>query len=372
MANFKNIYKIIEELHPLYHENHKKWFRESYEICKKMLEKNNDEMSEIFVIQYFINKFQEEHTNIKINIPDIYDLKYADLFAFYNGDILFVTHSNYNDINIGSSIIKINNIPFKEYINEYMLYNGGVYNDLMDMKYQSNFLFIDNNNKYFEKPNNITLDNNKTIKLKYIKYNKNIKILDFFTYDIIDQRYFINKKSNHIYIHIHDFDAIKYDDLKKLLPCDELTVDLKYNFGGSIFNVEKFFKIVYGIDLQLGINIKLNKFINDDNIINKMKNKLKESLYCRKSIINKYLNNVSGPKLNLYVNEFSKSASKAFVHIVKLIIPNHNIHGFINTDDLCGTTITITTPYYELNIPTMCYSLNDCNNKKLEIDFNKL
>jgi hypothetical protein len=372
MFNFENIYNIIKELHPLYHEKHKKWFKESYDICNTMLLKYNDEISELFVIQYFINKFQEEHTNIRIYLPDDFKLKHANIFAYFNGDILYVTQSNDNRIKIGSSITMINNKPFKNYINEFMLYNGGICDDYMDMKYQSNFIFIDYKNKFFEKPYIIKLDNKKEIDLKYNKFYSDVNVLDFFTYDIIDQRYSINKKVNHIYMHINDFDKILYNDLVDLLPCDELTVDLKNNFGGSVYNVEKFFKIVYNIDIQLGIHIKLNRYINNDDVLKIKVNELNKSLYCRETIIKKYINKVIGPKLNVYVNEYSRSASKAFVNIVKTLIPNHKIYGVINTDDLCGTSITITTPYYDLNVPTMCYSLNGCEKKKIDLEFNKL
>ena len=75
------------------------------------------------------------------------------------------------------------------------------------------------------------------------------------------------------------------------------------------------------------------------------------------------------PKLNVYVNEYSRSSTKAFIEIVKLIIPKYNIYGEINTDDLCGTLITIATPFYELNIPTMCYVTQGCNKKKLDLKF---
>jgi hypothetical protein len=372
MVDFKNIYNIVQELHPLYYEKHKKWFNDSYDICNNMLLKYDDEISEIFVVQYFINNFQEEHTNIIISFPDYYNLKYANIFAYFNGDILHVTQSNDNRINIGSSITMINNKPFKEYINEFMLYNGGIHDDYMDMKYQSNFIFIDYKNMFFEKPNTIMLDNKTKINLKYSNFNSDINILDFFTYDIIDQRYSINKKLNHIYMHIHDFDTIIYDDLINLLPCDELTIDLKNNFVVSVFNVEKFFKIVYNIDIQLGIHVKLNKYTNSNVIFKKMKNILNKSFYCRCPIIKKYINKVVGPKLNVYVNEFSRSSSKAFINIVKLLVPDFQIHGIIDTDDLCGTSIAITTPDYELNIPTMCYSFNECSIKKLDFDFNKL
>lgn len=372
MTDFKNIYNIIRELHPLHHYKHKKWFEDSYDICNNMLLKYKDEISEIFVVQYFINNFQEEHTNIKINIPDNYNLKSANIYAYFNGDILYVTKSDDNRIKIGSSITMINDQPFKKYINEFMLYNGGIRDDDMDMKYQSNFIFIDYKNMFFEKPNTIILDNKMKINLKYTKMMSDINILDFFTYDIIDQRYSINKKLNHIYMHINDFNKISYDDLVELLPCDELTIDLKNNFGGSIYNVEKFFKIVYNIDIQLGIHIKLNKYTNNNDLLKKMKDKLNKTFYCRCPTITKYINNVIGPKLNVYVNEFSRSASRAFVNIVKLLVPNYQIHGIVNTDDLCGTSIVIITPEYELNIPTMCYSFNECKKKKLDLNFNKL
>ncbi len=351
MKLFKNIYNIIKELHPLYHKKHREWFDESYEICKKMLKRYDDEMSEIFVIQYFINKFQEEHTNIKLNIPDTYELRYCKIFGYFNGDILYITYSNDNRIDVGSTIKQINNQGIRDYINGFILYYGGIQNDIMDMKYQSNFIFIDHNNKYYEKPYNIILDNNKLIELKYTKINKKINILDYFTYDIIDQRYNIYKKEDKIYIHIHDFNQIEYKDLEKLLPCEEITVDLKYNFGGSINNVEKFFKLVYNIDIQLKINIKINKYSDDTDIINRMKKQLKE----KNNDIN--INKISGPKLNIYVNEYSKSASKIFIYIVKLIIPRYKIYGNINIEDICGTPITIITKEYELNIPTICYTL---------------
>ena len=73
----------------------------------------------------------------------------------------------------------INDQPFKKYINEFMLYNGGIRDDDMDMKYQSNFIFIDYKNMFFEKPNTIILDNKMKINLKYTKMMSDINILDF-------------------------------------------------------------------------------------------------------------------------------------------------------------------------------------------------
>jgi len=291
--------------------------------------------------------------------PHEYTLKYANFFTYFNGDILYVTYSNDKDIKKGDSIILINNMPYKTYINEFMKYCGGIQNDLMDMKYQSNFIFIDHHNPFFGKPVNITLDNNDIIKLNYVDYDMNTNVLDFFTYDMIDQNYEIYKKNKHIYIKINDFETIDYSDLIKLLPCNEITVNLQNNFGGSIYNVEMFFKIVYDIDIKLGIQFKLNKYMNNVSALKKIKKNFNEVKYCRKTIIEKYKNKISGPIINIQVNEYSRSSSKLFVEIVKLIIPVYKIYGDITTNNICGTIITIITSDYVLNIPTMCYVLND-------------
>ena len=367
MCEFENIYNIIKELHPLIFEYHKKWFTESYKICKNLLKYNNSEISNIFIVQYFINNFNEEHTTIKIRFPDNLKLKYTGFFAFYNGTDLRVTqiHDDINKIKTGDIITKINKMPYIEYINEFMCFHGGVQNDIMDIKYQSNFICINYGNPFMKKPINITLNDGNDIILKYIDYNLNMNVLDFFMFDIIDNTYKLYKKEDHIHIQIPDFDNIMYDDLKKMLPCKEITVNLKNNLGGSIFNVEKFFYILYGIDIKTGIFVKLNKYTNNYSKLKKLKNK---SYYCRETTMHKYKNITNKLKINVLVNEYSKSASKLFVNIIKSITDNYKIYGEINTSDICGTVITIITSEYELNIPTMCFSLSCCKKKELNID----
>lgn len=354
MTEFSIIYNLVKELYPLYNSKHKEWFSKSYDICQDMLKQHDDELSEMFVMQYFINNFNEEHTYINIDIPYFTTLKYS-IFTYYNGDILYVTHSTDNNIPVGSHIIKIDSYDVLDYINKFMMFYGGIQNDLMDIKYQSNFIFIDHRNKFLPSPKTITLDTGKVIKLKYNILKRNTNILEYFTYDMLDQSYDIYKKNETIYIKIPNFDDIDYSDLEVLLPCEAIEIDLRYNLGGLIINVERFFEVVYNIDLKLSYNIHLNKLTVNKDEIEKLK-KIKGV-----NNIKEYINeDITSPKLTIYINEYSKSSSKLFAKTAKTILPSCTtvqIEGDNDLNCLCGSSITISTPYYLLNIPSVCYNV---------------
>lgn len=371
MISLDNIYLIIKEFHPLFHLNHKKWHNDGLILCKNLLKKykyNSDlyDIANIFAIQFYINNFNEEHTKINISFP--FDLKFAGFFVTFSNNLLIVNKSFDKRIKIGQSIIKINNVDFIDYINDFILFNGGNKNDVMDQKIQANYIFIDNKNPFLLKPKNITFDNNVSINLKYSPLNLNLN--DFFYIDFITLPYNIYKNNNHIFLKIDSFNTINYNDLIKLLPnTNEITVDLSNNLGGLLEKVEEFFNIVYNINIQIGIFMKYNKFNLDINEINKIKNIINKPIYCKKNILEINKNKLKDkPKLNIIVNDFSKSASKHFVKIAIDFIPDCSVTGpYIDTENLCGTPIILETPLFKIEIPTNCFSISECKKK---IDYN--
>lgn len=340
----ESLYNIIKDIYPLTNIKEKKWHREGYKKCKKMIsDKGNTLEANVFGMLYYITNFKQEHLKLKFKNIFNYDLEYPGFFTKYNYDTkkLIVIYSKNKLIPIKTEISHINDKPFIKYIENFLLFNNGAKCEISDYIEQSINIFINFNNPFLPAPKNITI-NNKKIILNYIKMpNKTI----IFKSDNFDKKneYYIYKKNKEIFIKIDSFDFIDYSDLKELLPADKITVDLRNNLGGLISNAELFFKIVYNLDIKLGRTVKgsiFTNFLDDDS----------------KCKIIKLKNKITYPKLEIIVNEYSKSACKIFVLIAKYFIKDVKIVGDIRLYPLCGEHMIINKRSYTLEIPTYCYT----------------
>ena len=341
----ESLYKIIKNIYPLNNVIEKKWHEYGYQMCKEMIkDKGYTLEANIFAMLYYITNFKQEHLKLKFKFNHIFsnNLEYPEFFSMYNHNTkkLIVVFSKNKLIPVNSEITLIDNKHFITYIEHFLLFNNGSINEISDYIEQSINIFINFNNPFLPAPKNITI-NNKLIKLNYDKIPNNINLKNINIYN--KNEYDIHKKNNQIFIKINSFDNINYTQLKQLLPADKIIVDLQNNLGGLISNVESFFKIVYNLDIKYGRVVKKSIFTNfiDDN--------------CKCEII-KLKNKITYPKLEILVNEYSKSACKIFVLTAKYFIKSVKIIGDIRLYPLCGEHMVIDKRYYNLEIPTYCYT----------------
>ena len=83
-------------------------------------------------------------------------------------------------------------------------------------------------------------------------------------------------------------------------------------------------------------------------------------------------NRIDTPKLEIIVNEFSKSACRTFCQIAQLYIKNVKIKGKIKLYPICGNSILIETAQYRLYIATSCYSCFELYPKVYKVDEKKV
>jgi len=347
----ESLYKIIKLYMPLVFDEHKKWHKNGYELCKKMIKEHNNTLeANIFAINYYINNFNEEHLCLYQNLNQILGNPYYPGFIAYydnNKEVLKVIASKNIKIKKDSKITHINKKPFLEYIKEFIIYNYGIKNNIRDYNIGSLEIFFDYKNPYLLAPKNITIDK-KIIELNYIPYNNYFDINLFFRENINKniKNNSINdiiKKNNNIYIKIYTFDIINYDKLKNILqlPIKKIIVDLRNNTGGLIRNVEMFFKIVYNLNINWGRQVKKSIFTNYIGDITKCKIDYKKK--------------IEEPNLEILVNENSLSACRLFVLIATKFIKDVKIKGKINLSFMCGEIMEINKRYYRLKLPTYCF-----------------
>jgi hypothetical protein len=337
-----NLYKIIREYYPLTFKYDKEWHNNGFKIAKQMMKKyNNSRMAELYAMKYYLANFNEPHFYLHFDMDNLQYTGFITIYDFKNDKLKIV---NSNEI-----ITHINNKPFKEYMNDFILFNNGIKNDKADLFYNSFILFIDWGNPFLNAPKNITI-NNKIITFNYISLtNQKLQYIynykNSYIYKNLMPKYKLYKKKNTIHFAINSFDTIDYTEFKKLLPADKIIVDLKFNQGGIIDNMAYFFKIVYNLDIKLGIDSKQSLFKSDN-----------WQRKCSYPILDEKINH---PKLEIIVNEFSKSACGLFVQIARYFIDNVKITGNIHLYKLCGSSMNFRFGNYSLDIPTHCSFCKD-------------
>jgi hypothetical protein len=337
--NLDKLYNVIKEYYPLTTKYDIKWHEEGYKLCKDMLKKVKDKNSGlVYAMNYYIVNFKESH--LSLNMHYYFEATtplYPGFYVRYDIEDNCIKLLESEDI-----ISHIDDKPAIEYLKNYLLFNNG--NDMSSYFHECFYMFEYYNNPYLPAPKYITL-NNKRIKLKYKKLSKKErneymeKIIKYKKKVLIYPEYNISKQKNIINLTIDSFNTIKYDDLKKKLPCDKIVVDLRYNSGGDIHNVLLFFEIVYKTKLMLGLNYR-------------------DSLLCdypknEKCNIKKYKNEHKKPKLKILVNEFSYSACKVFCQIAKYVVEDTEIEGKIDLLAEGIFSLTIHNAAYTLMIPTV-------------------
>jgi hypothetical protein len=327
-----------------------------------LLEENNSIEANYFIINYYINMFREEHLRISLNNKILREPTYPKLFGHYDGKYLLVSMSKDNRIKVGSNITHINKEPFLKYLKKFTNFNKGFDTEVSDLIINSYILFLNYNNPFVPAPKNITIDNT-IIDLKYI--NCPAEYLDIYKYsDVIlnELKIYKDNEKNILYIVLptFDFDDTSNDDkyknffnyIKKLLPVKKIIIDLTNNFGGDVKNVENFFNVVYNLKINWGVYIKNSNFINENENNNIIKYKTIRLNKCIGPSIDKKINN---PKLEIIVNEYSKSACRTFCQIAKIYLNNVKIKGKINLYPICGSEIIVCSQSYTLCVPSMCY-----------------
>ena len=345
-----NLQKLIKQNHPLTYKEDKEWYIKGYKLVKHMIDKaKNTTEANLYGMQYYITGFNDFHMGLFFNKISLLGL------PFYPGFNVYYNYETNNLEIIGTKkiITHIDKKPYIEYLKKYLLFNNGNITDKATWFEQSFGIFNDFKNPYLEAPKMITVDG-KNIELKYYKMtytdfqyfkkemNKLWNLYCFYP------KYKIKKIKNSIYISIDSFNNINFNnDLKRLLPADNIIVDLRNNNGGSISEVFNFFKIVYDMDIVFNFNPKESLINYQCKVCNSNNSK-----YPDKNTKFEY------PKLKIIVNPFSRSACKIMVNIAKTYIKNIEIEGETDLrEKLCGTIVEIKFKNYTLTIPTHCNEL---------------
>jgi hypothetical protein len=342
------LYNLIKEYHPLYYDNDKRWLEEGYKKCKDMINKTNTIEGNIYAMYYYINKFDNEHFSLRFETK--LSILSADIYAMYN-----IKTKTLDILNSNRKIKLINGKPFIEYLKRFILFSkaGSSILDPYSYIYECVHLFLDLKNPYLEKPNDITLDNDKKIILEYKKwdykkYKKICNIIYKYVQKTLFSKYKIKKIDDVIYLTIDSFYTIKYNELKKLLPAKKIVVDLRGNLGGYLQKAYEFFKIVYNLE-----EIRLNTIY-----------KVKGINYKQDCIIPK-IDAKEYPKLDILVDELSQSSSSDFCLIAKLLLKNNvKIKGnLIKRKSYGYSSIYIKKKDYSLEIPHKLFNSDDCKKK---------
>jgi len=375
--NIDNLYEILHHNHPMIYQSDIDWLEKGKIYCNQQIEEyNNTINAKFFMINYYINMFKEEHLRIQLDRNILPNPYFPKIFAAFNGKILYITESKDNRIPKGSTITHINNKPFKQYLKRFVLYNNGSDEEISDLVINSNILFLDYDNPFLAAPETITLSNTtKPIKLHYVlcpKYVVDAYSANYF--ETTDEYNIYKDETDTIYLRIPSFENISYVDLKKLLPAKKIIVDLRYNLGGDVTNVQDFFNLVYKVNVKWGVTIKNSNFVNEYNYQN-IKNTKKDTVTTIKcsgpKVVDKK-NKIDSPKLEIIVNEFSKSACRTFCQIALLYLKNIKIKGKIKLYPICGNSVIFETHQYRLLCPSCCYACNSLFPKLYKVDEKKV
>ena len=89
-----NVYEILLHYHPLIYKNDLEWLEKGKIYANNNIEKyNNSIEAKFFMLNYYINNFNEEHLRIQLDRNILNCPLYPKIFAQYNGKILTVVMS---------------------------------------------------------------------------------------------------------------------------------------------------------------------------------------------------------------------------------------------------------------------------------------
>jgi hypothetical protein len=369
-----NVYELLTHYHPLIYKTDIDWLENGKKYANEQIEKyENSIEAKFFMLNYYINNFKEEHLRIQLdrNILD-YPL-YPKIFAQYNGKLLTVVMSKDKRIPKGITITHIDGKPFKNYLTKFVLYNNGSDEEVSDLIINSNILFLDYKNPFLPAPQTITIHGNKhPLKLEYIECPQNCINKYSATYFETEDEFHISKdEKDTIYIRIPSFDNINLENLKALLPAKKIIVDLRDNLGGDVRYVQDFFNMVYKIKVKWGVTIKNSNLINEYNYQN-IKNNNKDTITTIKCSGPEIKEKINAPKLEIIVNEFSKSACRTFCQIALFYIKNVKIKGKIKLYPICGNAILFETSKYRLYVPSSCFACSELYPHVYNVEKNKV
>lgn len=351
-----NLRNIIYDSSPLIFKSHKDWFNTGYDICTKMIrEQNNSILSTIFALYYYISGFEEEHFFIRIS-DDVFSTYHKILYPKFSvslnsdGSALYVTSSINSNVPSGSTIKKINNKPFNNYIKEFMCFDSGLYSVLNERILSSRKIFLDRGNPYIKRPNVIELDNGKKILLKYFPVpnnsittahairNNRCKVFEYY------------RDNKTLFITIPEFNGINFIPIRKLFPINNIVLDIRDNPGGLLSDIENFYSDLFNLKISTTVIFKESPFLRS-NIMKK--NKLLTT--CQTCIAPPNKKKVNYPSLTIIYNSNTRSICRFLIKIAKLYINNLKlVGGDFNTDKICGNIMNIETDSYNLIIPTVC------------------
>lgn len=369
-----NVYEILLHYHPLIYKNDLEWLEKGRIYANNNIEKyNNSIEAKFFMLNFYINNFKEEHLRLQLDRNILEYPLYPKIFAQYNGKILTVIMSKDKRIPKGISITHIDDKPFKNYLKKFIPYNNGSDDEPSDLIINSNILFLDYKNPFLPAPKKITIHgNNKPIILEYIECPQNCINKYSATYYETEDEFYISKNENDIiYLRIPKFEDVNFEYLKNLLPAKKIIIDLRDNLGGDVKYVEDFFYIVYGIKIKWGVTIKNSNLVNEYNYRN-IKNNNKDNITTIKCSGPNLKEKINMPKLEIIVNEFSKSACRTFCQIALLYIKNVKINGKIKLYPICGNSILFETSQYRLYVPSSCYECKSLYPKIYNVEKNKV
>ena len=370
-----NVYEILLHYHPLIYKADIEWLEKGRTYANQQIELHENTVeAKYFMLNYYINNFREEHLRIQLDRNILKPALYPKFFAQYNGKVLSVIMSKDKRIPKGIAITHINGRPFKNYLKKFVLYNNGSDDEVSDLIINSNILFLDYNNPFLPAPQTVTLYKaDKPIKLEYLECTQNCisKYSNNAYIETTDEYSIYKDESDVIHLRIPTFEDVQFDDLKKLLPAKKIVVDLRDNLGGDVRYVQDFFNIVYKIKVKWGVTIKNSNLVNEYNYRN-IKNNNKDNVTIIKCSGPKLINKINNPKLEIIVNEFSKSACRTFCQIALLYINGVKINGKIKLYPICGNSILFETAQYRLYLPSSCYSCESLFPKTYNVEKNKV
>jgi hypothetical protein len=375
--NIDNLYELISTYHPLIYKQDIDWLEQGRVYANQQIDEYKNTLeAKFFMLSYYINMFKEEHMRIQLDRNVLSHPFYPKIFAHYNGKILSVVLSKDKRIPVGAMITHINDKPYKHYLKKFVLYNNGSDEEPSDLIINSNILFLDYKNPFLPAPNSITLaQTSKSLKLEYVECPGNyIEKFNFYYKETTDEYNIYKDEKEIIHIRLPSFDENHFNDLKGLLPAKKVIIDLRDNLGGDVKNVQSFFNILYNINIKWGVTIKNSNLVNEYNFRNIKSNK-KDNLTiikCNGPKVMDKKNKIDSPKLEIIVNEFSKSACRTFCQIALLYIKNVKIKGKINLYPICGNSIIFESAQYRLYIPSFCYECSTLYPKLYKVESSKV